>query len=110
MAEECALGSGQSGDPVGRDNRSVPQTQTGSANGVNALMRSLGTSISAAVLATVLTAHTTAGGADVIPQAAFESSFTIIFGLGMVIVALSLFIPRARPVPGTGQSNPDLVL
>jgi len=91
-------------------NRSVPQTQTGSANGVNALMRSLGTSMSAAMLATVLTAHTTVGGADVIPQAAFESSFTIIFGLGMVIAALSLFIPRARPVPGTGQSNPDLVL
>ncbi|WP_156138720.1 MFS transporter [Microbacterium mangrovi] len=73
--------------------QSVPVRESGAANGLNALMRSLGTSIAAAAIAAVIAQ----GESSTAPAA---QGFTIAFLLGAGAAALcaliALFIPRAR--------------
>lgn len=72
----------------------VPRHETAAANGLNTLMRGLGTSIAAAVVAAVL-----AQGAGAVPSAA---SFTIAFAFGFAAALLAaivaVFIPKAPAV------------
>ncbi|WP_141013957.1 MFS transporter [Nocardioides sambongensis] len=81
---------------------SVPITESGSAVGINGLMRSVGTSISAAVMAAILTAATVDLGGFPVPA---ESQFRICFLVGAVAaftgVALAALVPRrvSRPQP-----------
>ena len=88
--------------------RSVPQTETGASNGLNALFRSLGTSTAAAivgaVLATVTVAH---GGAQVPAPAAFQLSFVLGGAAAVVALVVALFIPAARDAAERHPSLPE---
>jgi MFS family permease len=77
--------------------QAVPARETGAANGLNALMRSLGTSIASAVVGAVLAQSvTTVNG---IPGPS-ETGFTITLALGLgaavICVLFAVFIPRAK--------------
>jgi MFS family permease len=73
----------------------VPPTEAASAVGVNALMRSVGTTLAAAVMATVLTSSTTMFGGFLFPT---QSAFRWCFALGALAafagVAIAAFVPR----------------
>jgi MFS family permease len=73
----------------------VPQAEAASAVGVNALMRSVGTTLAAAVMATVLTSSTQVFGGLPFPT---ESAFRWCFALGALAafagVAIAAFVPR----------------
>jgi MFS family permease len=88
--------------------RAVPATETGAANGLNALMRSLGTGTAAAVMGAVLASTAViVDGVQVPTRASFDLAFVL--GLVVAIVAgvLGLFIPKPRAVPGEHRSLPD---
>ncbi|HCJ49121.1 MAG TPA: MFS transporter [Microbacterium sp.] len=77
--------------------RSVPPTETGASNGLNALFRSLGTSTAAALVGAVLAAMSvTRDGVAVPTPAAFQTSFALGIGAAAVALAIALFIPRRR--------------
>ncbi|MFV0407053.1 MAG: MFS transporter [Propioniciclava sp.] len=77
--------------------RSVPQSETGASNGLNALCRSLGTSGAAAVIGAVLASDTIDyGGLPVPTPEAFQLSFAIGIGAAVVALVVALFIPTAR--------------
>jgi MFS family permease len=76
----------------------VPVTETAAANGLNALMRSVGTSLSAAVVGTVLAHQTVKLGDVVLPS---DHGFTIAILISLaasgLALALTLLIPRRTP-------------
>jgi MFS family permease len=76
----------------------VPASETGAANGLNTLMRSIGTSVSSAVIGMVLanTAHDV-GGVAVPTMHGFRVSFLIATAAVAVGLVLALFLPRKRP-------------
>ncbi|MFD9492034.1 MFS transporter [Streptomyces sp. NPDC060005] len=76
---------------------SVPASETGAANGLNTLMRSIGTSVSSAVIGMVL-ANTAnhVGGAAIPTTHGFRVSFMIATGAVLVGLVLALFLPRQR--------------
>ncbi|OIK26746.1 MFS transporter [Streptomyces malaysiense] len=77
----------------------VPASETGAANGLNTLMRSIGTSVSSAVIGMVLanTAHTV-GGMAIPTMHGFRVSFLIATGAVAAGLLLALFLPKAgRP-------------
>jgi MFS family permease len=73
----------------------VPPREAASAVGVNALMRSVGTTLAAAVMATVLTTATVEAGGFVFPT---EAAFKWCFALGALAafagVLIAAFVPR----------------
>ncbi|MBT2275660.1 MFS transporter [Rhodococcus enclensis] len=73
----------------------VPETQTGAANGLNTLMRGLGTSFAAAVIAMILTQSSTMVGAISVPSAA-GFDLAIVCGLvaAATCAAIAVFIPK----------------
>lgn len=77
---------------------SVPLSEAGSAVGINSLMRSVGTSVSAAVMAAILTASTVSFGGQVLPD---ENAFVICFVVGAAAaflgVVLAALVPARRP-------------
>jgi MFS family permease len=78
--------------------RAVPVHETGASNGLNALSRSIGTSVAAAAVGAVLASMTTTFEGVALPTAAaFQTAFG--FGIAAAIVALVLafLIPRGRP-------------
>ncbi|MFF0135068.1 MFS transporter [Streptomyces sp. NPDC005227] len=76
---------------------SVPASETGAANGLNTLMRSIGTSVSSAVIGMVL-ANTAnhVGGATIPTMHGFRVSFMIATGAVAVGLVMALFLPRQR--------------
>ncbi|MFC8081887.1 MFS transporter [Streptomyces sp. NPDC057340] len=76
----------------------VPASETGAANGLNTLMRSIGTSVSSAVIGMVL-ANTSndVGGVAVPTLHGFRVSFLIAAAAVVVGLVLALFLPRGRP-------------
>ncbi|GGM34260.1 MFS transporter [Promicromonospora citrea] len=91
--------------------RSVPSHETGAANGLNTLMRSLGTTSAAAVIGGVLAA----GGAEYqgvpVPSGdAFRTALLLGLLASVVCTVLALLIPRDRPTEGEHRSLPDGVL
>ncbi|NQX12624.1 MFS transporter [Microbacteriaceae bacterium VKM Ac-2855] len=83
----------------------VPATETAAANGLNALMRTLGTTVSSAVTAAVLAQSAVAVGGVAMPTAeGFQLTFVIGAGGALVAVVLGLLIPR-RP---REQAHPSL--
>ncbi|MFD8421567.1 MFS transporter [Streptomyces sp. NPDC059668] len=76
---------------------SVPASETGAANGLNTLMRSIGTSVSSAVIGMVL-ANTASdvGGVAVPTMHGFRVSFMIATGAVAVGLVMALFLPRQR--------------
>ncbi|MFE2812097.1 MFS transporter [Streptomyces nigra] len=76
----------------------VPASETGAANGLNTLMRSIGTSVSSAVIGMVL-ANTAndVGGVAVPTMHGFRLSFLIATGAVVLGLAFALLLPRQRP-------------
>lgn len=76
----------------------VPASETGAANGLNTLMRSIGTSVSSAVIGMVL-ANTAnhVGGIAIPTMHGFRISFLIATGAVAVGLLLALFLPGRRP-------------
>ncbi|MGW0550666.1 MFS transporter [Streptomyces altiplanensis] len=75
----------------------VDPSETGAANGLNTLMRSIGTSVSSAVIGMVL-AHTSVrtGGVAVPSMEGFRISFAIAAGAVLVGLLLAAFLPSQR--------------
>jgi MFS family permease len=75
----------------------VPVTETAAANGLNALMRSVGTSLSSAVVSVVLAHHVLLLGDVPLPTAhGFTLALLISIGAAVAALLLALAIPR-RP-------------
>lgn len=76
---------------------SVPVSETAAANGFNTLMRSLGTSIGAAVIGVVLASMTTdLGGHALTSASGFRTGLLIGCGVAVVAALVASAIPAAR--------------
>jgi len=76
----------------------VPATETAAANGLNTLMRSLGTTSASAVVGVLLTANSTPfAGTSVPTEAGFRLTFVIGGAVALVSVLIALAIPRREP-------------
>ncbi|GAA1996209.1 MFS transporter [Microbacterium ulmi] len=85
--------------------RSVPQSETGASNGLNALFRSLGTSTAAAVIGAVLATYTVQmDGMPVPTPTAFTLSFVLGGAAAVIALVVALFIPRRA----AGERHPSL--
>ncbi|MFF9620550.1 MFS transporter [Streptomyces griseosporeus] len=82
----------------------VPASETGAANGLNTLMRSIGTSVSSAVIGMVLanTAHHV-GGVAVPTMHGFRVSFLIATAAVAVGLLMALFLPKPDRAPQRTQ-------
>jgi MFS family permease len=88
--------------------RSVPPTETGASNGLNALFRSLGTSTAAAVVAAVLATFATGQGDAQVPTPwAFQLSFVLGGIAALVAFVVGLFIPRSHAPQEQHPSLPE---
>ncbi|HEY6800289.1 MAG TPA: MFS transporter, partial [Agromyces sp.] len=86
--------------------RSVPQSETGASNGLNALFRSLGTSTAAAVVGAVLATFTVPYEGTAVPSATgFQLSFVLGGVAAVVALVVAVFIPRHR---STQERHPSL--
>lgn len=84
----------------------VPITETAAANGLNSLMRAIGTSTSAAVMSVVLASMTMSLGPVSVPTLdAFRVAFTIAIGAAALSALLAAFIP-ARAGAGAQGATP----
>ncbi|MFE6054300.1 MFS transporter [Kitasatospora sp. NPDC056446] len=95
----------------------VPLSSTASANSFNTLMRSLGTSVSAAVVGVVLSQMTVTLGGHTLPsEGGFRVGLVIGCGVALLAAAVAAVIPappapalRSVPAPvaeGTGAADP----
>ncbi|MDQ7809650.1 MFS transporter [Amycolatopsis sp. A133] len=79
---------------------SVPVTETASANGLNSLMRSVGTAISSAVMAAMLAQLTiSVGGLPVPSLAGFRATFAVAAGAALAGALLAALVPKTRTAP-----------
>lgn len=88
--------------------QAVPIHETGAANGLNTLMRALGTSIASAVVAAVLAGSAVeAGGASLPSEAGF--TMALVFGLGAAILCavLASLIPKPAKIPSEEAALPE---
>ena len=78
----------------------VPITETASANGLNALLRAIGTSSSSAAVAAILAGVTVSVGGTVYPSmAAFQDVFWLAALASLASCAVVGFVPRVLPEP-----------
>ncbi|MFD8782029.1 MFS transporter [Kitasatospora sp. NPDC059599] len=78
----------------------VPLSATASANSFNTLMRSLGTSVSAAVVGVVLSQLTVTLGGHTLPsEGGFRVGLVIGCGVALVAAAVAAVIPAVVPAP-----------
>lgn len=92
-------------------NAAVPVSETAAANGINALARSLGTSISSAVMGAILAGLTmSVAGREFPTLGAFHVALLVAAGAAGVAAVLALVIPvpRAVPVPGSAPRSDDV--
>ncbi|MBA2945474.1 MFS transporter [Streptomyces himalayensis] len=76
----------------------VPASQSGAANSLNTLMRSIGTSVASAVAGVILAQMTTDFGSVALPsQDGFRTVLAVGGGAALLSFALAAFIPRQRP-------------
>jgi MFS family permease len=88
-------------------NAAVPVSETAAANGINALARSLGTSISSAVMGAILAGLTVSvAGAEFPTLGAFHIALFVAAGAAAVAAVLSLLIPVPRAEPAVEPSVP----
>lgn len=77
--------------------RSVPITETASANGLNTLLRSVGTALSSAGLAAIFASSTMQVGDVALPTlSAFTTTFWIAGAAAVVAAFISAFLPSRR--------------
>ncbi|OLT26936.1 MFS transporter permease [Actinomadura sp. CNU-125] len=80
---------------------SVPRSETASANSFNTLMRSIGTSVAAAVVGVVLAEMTVTMGGHALPsENGFRVGLLIGCGAALVSALIALTIPGRRPATG----------
>ncbi|MDN4175089.1 MFS transporter [Nocardioides sp. SOB77] len=86
----------------------VPPREAGAAVGLNSLMRSLGTTVSAAVMGTLLTSKTMpiGDGFEIPTEGAFQLCFVVGAIAAFAGVAIAAFIPRRRPTDAAGTDEP----
>ncbi|MGW1721193.1 MFS transporter [Streptomyces sp. NPDC002156] len=86
----------------------VPASETGSANSLNTLMRSIGTSSASAVAGVVLAQMTTDFGGTALPsENGFKTVLAIGAGAALVAFAIASFIPgRRAATEGTAPEAP----
>lgn len=100
------IGFGYAGMPM-LIMRSVPPTETGASNGLNALFRSLGTSTAAALVGAVLATYSVERGGVAVPTpAAFQISFGLGLGAAVIALAVAVCIPGRRDPHETHPSLP----
>lgn len=84
----------------------VPQEETASANSFNTLMRSIGTSVSAAVIGVVLAQMTTTLGRHALPsEDGFRAAVLIGAGVGLAAAVVAALIPAKAPSTGSDDSG-----
>ncbi|TPW72947.1 MFS transporter [Schumannella sp. 10F1B-5-1] len=77
--------------------QAVPAHETGAANGLNALMRSLGTSVASAVVGAILAqSMTTVNGVPGPSEGGFLLALTLGLGAAVVCLVIAAFIPRPK--------------
>lgn len=82
----------------------VPVSETASANSFNTLMRSIGSSVSAAVMGVVLAQMTTDFGGHLLPsEDGFRAALLIGSGVGLAAAVVAFLIP-VRPRPDTPET------
>ncbi|MDQ1525811.1 MAG: hypothetical protein QOG18_424 [Microbacteriaceae bacterium] len=75
--------------------RAVPPSETAAANGLNSVMRTLGSTVAATVVGVILSSNfVVAGGIDIPTAAAFRLVFIVGTGVVVIGVVFALFIPR----------------
>ncbi|WSA74244.1 MFS transporter [Streptomyces sp. NBC_01799] len=85
---------------------SVPLSETAAANGFNTLMRSLGTSVGAAVIGVVLAQMTTTtGGYTFASEDGFRTALMIGGGVALLGAVIAAAIPAVRVVAGSGNET-----
>ncbi|MBF6259592.1 MFS transporter [Nocardia farcinica] len=86
---------------------SVPLSETASANSFNTLMRSIGTTSSAAVIGVVLAQMSTQLGGHTIPtEAGFRTGLLLGCGVAVVAALVALAIPARPAITATGRAHP----
>ncbi|MBT2409927.1 MFS transporter [Streptomyces sp. ISL-12] len=84
----------------------VPLSETAAANGFNALMRSLGTTIGSAVIGVVLAQMTvTLGGYSLASEDGFRTGLLIGCGVALVSAAVACLIPALRADSGAAADE-----
>ncbi|MER7789564.1 MFS transporter [Streptomyces sp. NPDC097640] len=84
----------------------VPAAETGAANGLNTLMRSIGMSTSSAVVGVILAHQTTALGPLQLPNTdGFKISFAVACGAAAAGLLITLFLPNRRRTPLIAQAS-----
>ncbi|MFE4368335.1 MFS transporter [Streptomyces sp. NPDC056835] len=87
---------------------SVPLSETAAANSFNTLMRSLGTSIGAAVIGLVLSQMTTSiGGRSITSEDGFRTGLLIGCGIAVVSAAIAAVIPAVRHLAAGPEKTPS---
>jgi len=88
----------------------VDPSQTGAANSLNTLMRSLGTSFASAIAGVILAQMTTDFGGYALPS---ENGFKVVMAIGagaaLLAFFLATFIPGRRPAVQAPQDAPEQV-
>ncbi|WP_030935658.1 MFS transporter [Streptomyces sp. NRRL S-646] len=88
----------------------VDPSQTGAANSLNTLMRSLGTSFASALAGVILAQMTTDFGGHALPS---ENGFKVVMAIGAVAALLAFlvasFIPRRQPAAQAPKDAPEQV-
>ncbi|MFF0817142.1 MFS transporter [Rhodococcus sp. NPDC003318] len=80
---------------------SVPITETASANGLNVLLRSVGTSVSSAVISAILTTITMDVAGHELPSlGAFQVVFAMAALAALAATTVAAYIPRPAAAPG----------
>ncbi|MGW1745950.1 MFS transporter [Streptomyces sp. NPDC002092] len=83
----------------------VPPSQSGAANSLNTLMRSIGTSTASAVAGVILSQMTTdLGGVPLPSENGFKTVLAVGGGAALLAFAVASFIPRHRAAPAAGDS------
>jgi MFS family permease len=86
---------------------SVPLSETAAANGFNSLMRSLGTSVGAAVVGVILAQMTTsAAGYTFTSEGGFRTGLIVGGCVALVAAAIAAVIPAARAAVGGDKAGP----
>lgn len=85
---------------------SVHPSETGAANGLNQLMRSVGTSISSAVISAVLAGTAHQSGSTTVPTlTGFKISFMIAAGVALLGLTIALSLPKTRKTDKESRST-----
>ena len=89
--------------------RSVPQSETGASNGLNALFRSLGTSTAAAVIGAVLATYSVdfEGHAGAHDRPASRCRSSSAGAAALIALVVALFIPAQRAPQERHPSLPE---